>query len=488
MKADIKDKNFVFLLILIIINLGLAIYATPITGIGDSQDYINMTRFLFGDDISMLYLRRSPLYPIILSVFIGLFNKSIAIEIVVIFQYFLVALTTWMVFKIFKQVFQRIKLAIITALSFNFSFATIYYANIILTEILTVFIFLLVVTLLMWIYKTNKTKGYFALGFMIGLLLLARYNTFPLIITFGGLLLVDLFQKRVPIKKYAYAIGAYLISFTLVINIWCLYNYERYGFYDIFPNSGVSIVSRNILVASIRPENIVTEDNKPILDIFIDARKTHYQQETKLNKGSMMKADKYDFLNSLYAGYSIYQIAIPNLMTYYKLDTNKGTIELSSKLGGFFEEIASQNKFFFIKCRMFSLISSMRASAGGGLPEEYGSVNLNILPGFIFIFYKISIFIISLFFFISFIFYFIRIVWNRFRFDIIILSLYVIALSFWLTNVLFITANDANRFKFPAEPLIFGLFVFFVFEVYKFGKKVLFHQSNTKAKLIKYNK
>jgi 4-amino-4-deoxy-L-arabinose transferase-like glycosyltransferase len=464
MGTNKKNEDFIFLIILIIINLGLAIYATPITREGDAQDYINMTRYMWGDDVVMYYLRRSPLYPIILSVFIQIFNQDVAIEIIVIMQYLLVALTTWMVYKIFKQVFQINKLAIITALSFNFSFATIYYANIIQTEILTVFIFVLAVLILLRIYKTGKIKGYFILGLILGLLLLARYNTFPLVVTFGVLFSIDLFLKKCSIKKWTCSIGAYTISFLLVTNMWCIYNYKRYGYYDLFPNSSASFVSRNVIVSSIRSENVVTDENKPILKIFINARNYYYQQNTQLIKGSMAKLDKYEFLNSLYDGYSIYRIAVPELMMYYEIDSNKGTSELSNKLGSFYKEIASQNKSFLWKCRILSLLNSMRASSGGGLPKDYGSINLNILPSFVFILYKISIFLISCIFLISLIFYVIRIIINKFRFDIILLSLYVVVFSFWFMNVLFITANDANRFKFPSEPLIFGLAIFSINE------------------------
>jgi len=46
--------------------------------------------------------------------------------------------------------------------------------------------------------------------------------------------------------------------------------------------------------------------------------------------------------------------------------------------------------------------------------------------------------------------------------DFTLLVLFIIVVSFWGINFLFVTGTDANRYKFPAEPFIIGLFIYFV--------------------------
>jgi hypothetical protein len=68
----------------------------------------------------------------------------------------------------------------------------------------------------------------------------------------------------------------------------------------------------------------------------------------------------------------------------------------------------------------------------------------------------------SLVVFVSFLFFIFNSIKAKFNPDITLLTLFFVVYSFWGINFMFFTVGDANRFKFPAEPLIIGLFVYYL--------------------------
>jgi 4-amino-4-deoxy-L-arabinose transferase-like glycosyltransferase len=453
-----------FLWFLILLNLGLAAYATPITDDGDAATYIHFSRFLLGEGFEANYAHRSPLYSIILSGFMLLFDAPLLYEVVVFFQYFLIAIAAWMIFLLFQRLFSTKKLSMVAALLFNLSFSTIFYANLIQTEIMTVFFVILSLTFLVKFHEKGSLGHILACGAAIGLLSLIRFNAVPLIFTFFSLLFISLFLQKIPVKKWIFALFSFIIPYLIIINAWCIYNQYQYGFYGLFPHSGRGI-SRNIIVASIRPEDTVSVAKKPILDIFIEARETYLNTSVTRKKGSFSEKNDFEILTNLYSGFQIYRTARPKLQEYFNLPDSSGEYELSQKLGDFYQEIARQNQSFILKYRFISFFSGFRASASGVLPQEFGKVNLNILPSFVFKVYKLAVIFISLFVFVAFFFFVKNGIKDGWHFNFILLAMHFVVLSFWGINFVFIAAGDANRFKFPAEPLIFGLFIYYAAQV-----------------------
>jgi 4-amino-4-deoxy-L-arabinose transferase-like glycosyltransferase len=474
-KPNISNTSFI--MILVILNLVLAFYATPVTNLGDASSYIGLSKTLLGEESYESYAHRSPLYSIIMAFFMLFFKAPVLHKVMIIFQYMLVAITAWLVYLLFRRLFKRKELAMIVALLFNLSFSTIYYANILLTEILTVFLLILSVSLLFRVFDRGGLVRIFTLGAAIGLLSLARFNAIPMIVTFFVLLGYILFRQKASLKKWIYSMGVFIFSYALIINLWCLYNYQHNGFYNLFPNAEVGIPQnpRNITIASIRPENTVSEKNKPVLEIFLKAREEFLTRKKIVMKGSLAFLDKRNILTGLYSGYSIFGLACPALRAYYNLADSASESEITSKLADFFKEIAEQNRHFFRKYRFYSLLYSFRDSSGGALPLEYGNINLNILPAIIFIVYKLIFFIISVFVFIAFFFFLLNTVKTKFKPDITLMTMFFVVFSFWGINFLFFTLGDANRFKFPAEPLIIGLFVYYFSELFRWIKVKKIH-------------
>jgi len=301
------------------------------------------------------------------------------------------------------------------------------------------------------------------LGLSIGLLSLARFNTIPLIFSFLILLYYILFiEQRSSFKKGLISSIVFLIPYLFILNSWAFYNLNQNGFYGLLPGGGL-LASRNAIVASISQANKVDQDYQPVLDIFIKARDAYSSLRIDDIKGSLSSNDKYGILNDLHSGYAVYMIAYPHLIKYFNLKETDGEFQMNNKLKRFYKEISRENSSFIWKLRVYSLLNGFRASISGILPSIYGKVNLNILPPFIIKLNKLINFFISSFVFVAFFFFVLKLIKNHSKKpDFILLVLFTVVLSFWGINFIFATVSDANRFKFPAEPLIIGLFIYYV--------------------------
>ncbi len=446
--------------LLVLLNGALAAYATPISDWLDPTEYIQLSRSFLGQATDVNLAHRSPLFSLVLAGFMLLLKPPLLYKAAVIFQYALLVFTSWMVYGLFQRVFSARWPAMFTALLFNLSFATIFYANLIQTEIITVFLVVWSVVILMKMEDQGKFIQFFALGAVVGLIALARFSAVPLVVTYFVLLLIILFRKKAPAKKWALSTGMFLAPYLFVINAWCLYNQVHHGFYGLFPHSGQG-VSRNITVASVRPEYKVSAANQPILEIFLKAKETYLEESKSIIKGFLVKLDKNHVLALMYGGYNIYLEALPGLRQHFGLPAAAGEYELSTKLAGFYEEVSSQNQAFVLQFRFISFLNGLRVAENGSLPSEYGQINLNFLPNFLFKIYRFAFMGISLFVFFAFFYFIAKGIRNRWSFEFTLLAMFLLVFSFWGINFAFVTAADASRFKFPAEPFILGLFVYY---------------------------
>lgn len=449
---------------LAVLNGALAAYATPITDRFDPTEYILLSQSFLGQATDVNMAHRSPLFSIILAGLMLLLKPPLVFKAMVVVHYILVAFTSWMVYRLFQRVFTAKWPAMLSALMFNLSFATITFANLIQTEILTVFLVALSLVILIKIGDYGKRAHFYALGAVVGLISVARFSAVPLIITYLVLLLVVLFRQKAPAKEWVFSIGAFFIPYLLLINAWCLYNKDHYSFYGLFPRSDGQTVSRNITVSSIRPDFKVSEEYKPVLAIFLKAR-DNYLKEYPMHQGGGSKPDRFGFDVDFYGGYNIYLGAGPDLRQHFGLPASSGEHELTQKLTGFYRDISAQNQAFVLKFRFLSFFYGLRASETGSMPAEFGRTNLNILPDFAFKIYRLSFAGISLVVFFAFFYFAATGIKNGWAFDFTLLVMFFIVFTFWGINFAFVTAVDANRFKFPAEPFIFGLFVYYAVQI-----------------------
>lgn len=462
MKINIKTIYFVA--VLVVLNICLAIYATPVSDLGDASTYILHGKTLLENAQRNDLQYRSPLYSIILAGFMLVFKVPVLYKVVIILQYALVAATAWLVYLLFLRLFKKRKMAMLVALLFNLSFSTIFYANILLSEILTAFLLIAAVYLLLSVFDRGGLLRAYMLGVMLGMLSLARFNTIPLAFTFLVLLGYALLRRKTPAGRWLAAMGIYITAYVFIINFWCLYNLQYHGAYRLFPGNSVQ-VPLNIAVASIRPGNKVSEVHQPVLDIFLKAKRQFLGRKIVIKKGSLASLDKFGIFHGMYSGNAIYSLAAPELRAYYDSLNRDNRGVSTAGFRDFLREISVQNKSYIWKYRFYSFMNGFRAASDGSLPPRYGRNNLNLLPAIVFMAYKLVFLFMSCFVALAFFFFLVHAANNRFRFEMTRLAMFLVIYSFWGINFLWITIGDANRYKFPAEPFIIGLFVFYFLQI-----------------------
>ncbi len=464
MTRAFRSEIRLFISILVFVNLILAIWSVPVTDLSDESSYIMLSKAILGSEHANL-AHRSPLYSIVVAGLMLVIQPPFLFKAVVFLQYAMVGIIAWLIFKIFRPLFAGNIPAMLIAILFNLSLSTLYYANIILTEILTAFLLVLSVYFLLQSSRQLTYKNLGLTGFMLGLLALARFNTIPIVVTFFLLLVYLLVKEKVSLLNSVKSFLVFSAPLFILVNLWCTYNYVNNGFYGLFPGSYRG-VPRNAVVASIRPGNEVSPENEPILRIFLKAAERNLETTPPGRKGSLAGVDKFKVLNDLYSGYQIYNFANNDLKAYFGLDAETGEYEMNSLLNAFYKEIMNQNKAFITKMRFVSFLSGFRA-ATSDLPAGYGRINTNILPSWVFVVYKITMLFISVSVFFSVFLFVMKIIMRRWKINFTLLVFYAVVFSFWFINFYFVTVNDANRFKFPAEPFIIGLFVTQIYSIIK---------------------
>lgn len=464
--------NKKFLIFIFLLNLLLAVIATPITDFGDTSAYIILARQFTGQQTGIDLSHRSPLFSILMAGLMMLFAEKTVFSLMVFIHYLMIAATSWIIYLMMKKLTGKNSLAIAASLLFNLSLATIYYANILITETLSVFLMVVSTWYLLKLYEKESLKFAVFSGTGIGLLSLARFSAVPLIVTFIAMMIYIAVLKKSDLKSTLKLLAVFTVPYLIIINLWCFYNYSHHGYYRFFHASGMG-VPRNITVSSIKPSMIISDENKPVYDIFLQARREYLEGDTVKTKGSFRSLDRLNITADLYSGFLIWRKALPVLKQHFGIAEHEHESKLNTQLKSFFSEISAQNKSYIMKFRFYSLLSSFRASASPALPGSYGKINLNILPSMVIKFYKISIPLISLIvFFAFFVFIFkalLKLKWPGFYQTV----MFSIILSFYGINFVFATAGDADRFKYPADPFIFCLFVITGWNLFTFFQKKL---------------
>ncbi len=475
-----KVKPFrIFFLVSFLLCAFFAIVFQPITwqAQGDAPSYVELAKQFLGISTDFVDLsNRQPLYSILIAPFIFIFGETFFIYPLMWFQFLMVFFSSIFVYKIFEELNLFKCHPFITAVCYLLNISTIYYGFSVLSETLALFIYTFIVFILVKYEKNQSLKLIFFLGILNGLMVLARFNAMGLpLFTMGGLVLIHFHHYQFKkVKRFLIHMSLYCFALFFVLNFWMLYNYTHRGFYGIIQkdNPRASL----ILYREIDENVVVSDNHKDVLNIFLMARKKLQEKnsfkQVTIKSGSLLK---YPWLKKIYSffkggddsvgGWDLYKEARNDLMIYFNLDVNDPTsiTTLGKKLAPFNEELKRQTKDHLMLLRFSALFQTLRQT-GGVLPVK-GSLNLNILPSFIFLLYRL-VFIPMMFFTltISLILFVIKI-FNVVRFDkFMLLVLIMLVLYFPISHFIAISPGDANRFKFPSEPIIIGLFVYYFYE------------------------
>ena len=437
---------------------------------GDFPSYLELAKQIYhlpgaGEtDLS----HRSPLYSLVLGLFILLFGESHYLHHLMIFHFTLIFLTSILIYKIFNLITGNRIISFIAGIAGVLNLTTIFFGYIMISEILSLFLFTLMGLLLIQGYLREKTLFFSLAGVTAGLLILTRFNTIgiPVVIISGCAIFHFIRYGFTRIRKLLAEMLVFTIAFLLVINIWSFYNYRDNGIYGLMPKHHTG--QRWAIPATISSDDIVSDEYNDVLAIFL---KTKEELLSKVNniparKGSLLTHKGIrkinDFFRPQVSGYFIYRDSEAELMKYYGLEYSPVNIRiLNEKLKPFYKLIAEQNRKELNRFRIYSFIYSFK-HVSPTLPVD-NPVSLNVLPSAVLKLYKL------LFIFMTLTTYSISIIHGlhifsskgRIKAGIYWIILYSLIWYFpvanWYANVL----SDANRFRFPADSVIIGIFVWY---------------------------
>jgi hypothetical protein len=464
-----KRLNYkTFILVSGLLCLLYALLFRPITfeGQGDFPAYLDLAKQIFGlpgaTDVDLSH--RSPLYSIILGLFILVFGEAHYLVPLIFFQYLLIFISSLLVYKIIFQLRGNNVVSFIAALAGILNLTTIFYGYMVLTETLALFLFTLTVWHLVRYFNGNSRWQLVLSGGALGLLILTRYNMLglPLVAVVLLLAVPVIEKKRVRLSKVFSDLGIFVFAILFIVNIWALRNHFSYGRYELIPKHHVG--QRWAVPATISPDNVVSDEYHGIFEIFLKEREElitgtatrRYRKSSLLAYSGIKRIN--DYFRPAISGYLLYRNSEDELLRYYGLaKTPEGIRSLNEKLVPFYREIAVQNKGEIRKFRVYSLLYSFKHISPTLTGDKPG--NLNRLPSFILQAYKVLFILMMVLTFTGSIVHTVYLLRRKerlvqgLRWIVLYAFIWYFPFINWYANVL----GDANRFRYPADTLIIGL-------------------------------
>jgi 4-amino-4-deoxy-L-arabinose transferase-like glycosyltransferase len=458
-----QPSKKIILVLAAVICIFYAIYFTPIIH-GDSNAYITLARQFSGTDESHYDLSStSPFYSIVLGLFMKVLGEKASIQFMIYLQFFSIFLISILLYKIFEKLIDNITYLIYLILFYLFNLSTIYYGFSILTETLTQFIFVYICYLLIKYIETQNNNWLLLwLGFISAILVLARFNLI-LLPFFIWLTICTTHYYHFRFKNIRFLLKksfVYFFPVFLILNVWCYKNYIERGYYFLWAPEHMP--SNYVLLPMVDEKTKVSPENQGILRIVLHSKNKLLSKKDEIRNNSILKylpvVDVYKKLNS---GFGIFVDAHAELEKYFLLNKSSYST-VFTKMKPFMNEVSSQNKMNIFFLRVYSFFHSFKWTFNS-IPEN-SKINLNILPSWIILLYKLA-YIMAMIVFMLFTFYFYlkNFVRGTLSKHLIPLVLLILISYFPLMNFIAITYVDANRYKFPSEPLILGMIFYYLF-------------------------
>ncbi|MBE0675166.1 MAG: glycosyltransferase family 39 protein, partial [Bacteroidales bacterium] len=175
-----KNNFLIFLFVAGSICLFYALVFRPVTyeAQGDFPAYLDLARQIFhlpGATATDL-THRSPLYSILLGLFLIVFGEPHYLVAMMIVQYGLIFASALLVYKIIQQLTGHTAAAFIAGIAGIANLTTVFFGFMVLSETLAMFLFTLEVWLLLRYREEPHTGRIIVAGLVVGLLILTRYN------------------------------------------------------------------------------------------------------------------------------------------------------------------------------------------------------------------------------------------------------------------------------------------------------------------------
>lgn len=435
---------------------------TPVYNYGDAPVYIDYARAIAEKADTSFYIHRSPLYPWVLSFFVTHFEVKKLASFVVFIQYMMIFFSGYLFFLILKNHFEKSLIPLVSTLFYYLNFSVIFYGYMVLTEILTLFLFILTLYHFDRALIRDSDRLLILSGITASFLCLCRFNILPVVFLFAlYIILYGLLWWKDRLLRLTGKVFIFSLPVIFILNGYALRNYLRNDFYGVFPSGGSLLISRNALVSTIKGNEEVSDSNRAVLQIFTKYSEEYRKNSIPVNKGSFLFKGREKILRKIYGGYLIYMHSVPELCKHYGIDSGKPEPALSRKLVSFYSEIKRINRKEINELRFLSLFNSLRSSTGLVL-NNGEERNLDKLPVFLIKFYKILVFIFSSFVFIISLIYLGLIVFKVITPVHPVILFILLFIGFIGENFLLAVVSDASRYKFPSEPIMIFLGIYFI--------------------------
>jgi len=441
---------------------------------GDFPAYLDLARQIFNmpgatdTDLS----HRSPLYSIVLGLFLLVFGEPHYLKALEVFQYVLVFSSSILIFRITERLTGSGLAALAAGLTGLLNLTVIFFGFMILSETLALFLF----TLMAWLLLRHSHAGspwlIMLAGLTAGMLILTRFNMIgiPVVVVAMVVVAAAVDGRRMRLSRVSGGIVLFIAGVVFITGLWALRNYIIFDRFELIPKHHTG--QRWGVPATIDENNTVGAEYKEVHEIFLRTRQELLEKENQkvYRKSSLLEHGLIRKINDSFrpevSGYFMYRDAEDELLALYGLEKNPESVRiLNEKLKPYYEEIAKQNRGKINRLRVYSFLYSFK-HISPTLPMEE-PVNLNVLPSFILKAFKILFILMVVLTYSGSV---VHIIWmisrrGRLREALPWLIMYGLIWYFPLANTYANVLGDANRFRYPADILITGLFISLIFLV-----------------------
>jgi 4-amino-4-deoxy-L-arabinose transferase-like glycosyltransferase len=239
---NIKPCKGIFIIFIgaLVLRLCYVVFFPQVIVAHDASDYDNLGRQIAdGKGFSQLdgapTAHRPPLYPFVLSIFYYLFGHNyLAVRI---FQSFISASFCPLIYILAKQLLMDKRIAVCASALAAVYPAFISYSGLILTEIITGFLFLAMVYFLIIALQNNVPRFYILSGIFLGLLILCRQEMLLLVIVLPpALMIMHRNKQNIILRSLIVSIMS-----ILVISPWTMRNYCQFkAFVPVATSTGTT--------------------------------------------------------------------------------------------------------------------------------------------------------------------------------------------------------------------------------------------------------
>ncbi len=455
-----KKHSLIFLVIALVYFVITAIKFEPVIE-GDAVSYIRQAKVFNGElGIENDTPRRSPLYPLMMAP-IQKIAPNHYLKYVVVIQFVMIAITGFLIFLLVYGITSKPWLSYLASITFFLNLTVINNGFFILTETLTIFLFMCGLYSLYCFLRSSSRTELILSGTLFGLTFLARYNTIG--VCFAGVLSLILFGvKQKDFKRTLINLVLFLLPFTIILFSWSLRNQIVHNQFKLIPIVG-GVPGANHCSIFIDSTLVVPVEYEEVNRLGIETKEELLgKSKESITEGSLLKYVGRNLLQ-YQNGYSTKQ------KVYNKLLKSHSNEEAYKILKGYYTWISSRlTQADLFPLRVFSFLNSFRFSS-----VTYDAEPQNIvLPSIIILAYKLMYLMVSFGWLITTIIVLILAVIRK----SILKNIYSLTLIFFigyfpLANALTITLHDSNRFTYSAQAIILGSLLINILTLYKMIKE-----------------